>query len=152
MSLLSHGNSWDETLYGPSQITFNNALGLQVFGFEGGGFEWTLDPSVPGSERVSSTAFSEPISGNLTGEGETHTGALFYNRESCHTQSISNVCVNRYVQEIAPVSPLNVPVAFPSPICLLHAQAGGFFASLLAGAEHGAVAAPSGDCAAVYGE
>lgn len=136
--VLSSGNSWDETLYTPAQITFNNAFGFNVYT---SGSDWTLAAGVPGAPTVVGTDFAGPTNDSR---------ALFYNAKSCHSQLVTPICANTYEAMPAPVPKLAERHAFGSPICALHAQADHFIGSLLAGNATGEIIAPTGNCDDFY--
>ena len=153
MSILSFGDSWDETLYTPAQISYNNAFGFQTFTHEGPGEQiWTVDPDVPGAGTVKATAWAGDVSANVTFGGRSHTAVLLYNQASCHTEVITPVCVNTYEATPAPVAARADKLVFDSPVCAIHGQMDHFMASLAGAAAHGEVTAPSQTCESFYAD
>ena len=150
MPVLSTGDSWDETLYTPAQITFNAAIGFPVYT---AGAEFTIDPTVPGAETVESTPFgADPLTGNATFGDRTHTAALTYYGFSCHTELTSAVCTVKFDVPQAPADPLGESVTTFSPVCAFQHQIRAFNDSLLGDGSAGAIVAPGGTCADLYAE
>jgi len=150
LPVLASGNSWDETVYTPAQITFNNAYGFPV---HTAGDDFKLDESVPGSETVSATPFpNDPLRANAVFGERRHTAALTYYSKSCHIQSIQPVCVQRYGVPQAPATALDEKSIFASPVCLWQHQALAFLRSLLGSDPTGEIVAPAGSCEALYGD
>lgn len=150
VSLLSSGNSWDETLFGPAQLSMHNAIGLEAFT---DGAPWTLDPTVPGAALVSATPWVDaPVSANVTFGDTTHSAGTFFLAEACHTLAITPFCVQRHEQPHPPIVPLEDPVFFDSPICAIHGQIGAFLRSLLDGDGLGDITPPRASCEDIYGD
>jgi len=140
-------DSWDETLYSPAQISYVAALGLPVYT---SGAEWTVDPAIPGAERLhAQEAPAAPLSGNAAFGERTTTAAVFFRSESCHGMINIAVCRESFEHPYPPVRLLPAPISSPSPICPLHGQMGAFLGSILEGgpAELGP---PVGTCDELY--
>jgi hypothetical protein len=148
--VLATGNSWDETLFGPAQTSFNNALGLPVLGDADAG--WALDSTMDGADTVAAMPFAEvPLSANATFGDRTSTAALFYYTRSCHPHITAPVCVTRYESDYPPATAREEPEHFVSPICEIHAMMADFAASFAAGEGDAVIPMPVGDsCQAVY--
>ncbi len=145
MTLVALNDSWDDTLSSPAQLSFDAAIGAPVFTVGEG---WTLDPSIPGADLVEATPW--PGDASVTYGGITHTAARFYASLTCHSLLVSNVCVHTWEPEYPPITLLDEPVGELSPICEAHASA---LSVLRIGVGDGAeIAAPGGDCAAIYGD
>ncbi|MCB9735407.1 MAG: hypothetical protein H6745_22695 [Deltaproteobacteria bacterium] len=153
MSVLSFGDSWDETLYGPAQVSYNNAFGFETFTSTG---EWTIDGTMPAAGTVEGVAFpgtaAEPYSANVTyGAAVAHTAALFYWSKSCHTLVMAPVCTQRHEQPFPPIVELETPVTYASPVCAIHGVIRDFMATLQGSDAMGGVTPPTATCDAVYG-
>lgn len=150
-NVLATGNSWDETLFGPAQTSFNNALGLPVLADADVG--WALDTAMAGADTVAAAPFAEaPVSANATFGDRTATAALFYLTRSCHPHITAPVCVTRYEPDYPPATPREAPEHFTSPICEIHAMTRDFAASFAAGEGPAAIPMPAGTiCEGVYG-
>jgi hypothetical protein len=148
-SIISTGNSWDETLHNSVQLSYAAAYGLKAYH---DGAEWQLDPSVPGAASVEAELLGagQTLSGNVTYEGVTFTAVNFFRSSACHPQLISNLCVDSFEHPYPPVTPRAEPAVRMSHICEIHHQINGFTRSLLVD-RIGTVGAPSGDCASLYG-
>ncbi len=150
MPVLSTGDSWDETLYTPAQITFNAAVGFPV---HTAGADYTIDPSVPGAETVEATAFpADALTGNVTFGDRTHTAALTYYAHSCHTELTSAVCTISYDVPQAPATELEEKITTFSPICAFQHQIRAFNDSLLGDDGAGEIIAPGGTCAELFAD
>ncbi len=147
-SIIASGDSWDETLYTPAQLGFHHAYALPEFA---SGAEFTLDESVYGASTVEYLPLNEPASGNLVIGDSHHTAAAFYFHKSCHAQVLRPVCRREFSAPQPPSTPLAEHDVFESPICAWHQQAHDFLESLLDGDGWGAVKAPGGTCAELYG-
>ncbi|MFT7621133.1 MAG: hypothetical protein ACI9WU_000294 [Myxococcota bacterium] len=146
--VVSSGNSWDETLYNPTQFSYSNAIGLPAYT---AGPEWTLDSTVPGSSRIVATEYPPTgISGNVTYNGQKTTAAIFYRDRSCHAQVVTALCAERFEHPYPPITTLETPIISDSPICQLHNQASAFIGSLEGGDDHALVVAPGGSCEDLY--
>ncbi len=78
---------------------------------------------------------------------------MVYSKRTCHAQLISPTCGAYYVRNYPPVVPLD-PADYSvsaSAVCGLHGQIARFVGSLLEGAEHGLVTAPTDSCEELYG-
>jgi hypothetical protein len=149
LSVLSSSDSWDETLYSPPEITFNNAYGLPVFA---PGAAWTVDATIPGAESVSGAPIAAAgVSGNLDFGGRKDSAGLFYNASSCHSQLVAPLCAQSYETPHAPATKRATPLVFASPICQLQRQILDFNETFLTGAGPGAIVPPSGTCEDLYG-
>lgn len=150
LPVLGSGDSWDETLNGMAQVGFGAAYGLPVYT---DGPEWTIDPSMPGADTVTSTPWpGGTLNGNATFGDRSHSAAFFYSSKSCHTLSIVPVCTEKYEKPYPPVTKVEVFTVSESPVCALQTQAQVFLQSLLDGDTHGDIVAPSGTCDALYSE
>ncbi|MEZ4265119.1 MAG: hypothetical protein R3F39_01985 [Myxococcota bacterium] len=148
MSVLSSGDSWDETLFSPPEITFNNAYGLQVFTPSA---DWTLDATIPGSESVTGSPIAPTgIAQNLNFTGRLDSGGIFYNSKSCHSQLVAPLCAQSYDAPHPPATKKAAPVVFASPICQLQHQILEFQRSLLTGPGPANIVPPSGTCEDLY--
>jgi len=148
-NIVQTGDSWDETLSTPAQLSYNAALGLPVLEAEG----WVLDPTVPGAARVAAQKAAATTTANATYDSVTHTAAIFYNSESCHAQLLTPLCKKRFEKLYPPVTELasdKVKVT-ASPICAIHTQALAALESLLGGADSATIVPPAGSCDALYG-
>ena len=146
--VLHSGNSWDETLYSPAQISYAAALGLVSYT---SGDEWTIDPTIPGAARIDAApAPADAIHDNVTFGGRTTTAAIFWRNEACHGQMHAALCTQSYEHPYPPIQILHDPIARPSPICALQAQYRAFVRSVL---EDGRaeIRPPSGTCDDLYG-
>jgi hypothetical protein len=148
-NIVQTGDSWDETLSTPAQLSYNAALGLPVLESDG----WVLDPTVPGANRVVATKAAGTTTANATYGEVTHTAGIFYNAESCHAQLITPLCKKRYEKAYPPVTelPSDKVTITDSPICAIHTQALAALESLLGGATSATIIPPSGSCDALYG-
>ena len=145
--ILSNGNSWDETLFNPAQVTYANALGLVPYT---AGDEWTLDASVPGADAWAATPFPEAgVTGNASYDSGVATAAIFYRATACHGQVLTSVCTESYVHPYPPIKALEETQSAPSPVCQLHGQIRTFVESVLSGEPK--IVAPGGTCAELYG-
>ncbi len=146
LHVLGSGDSWDETLFSPAQISFNNAWGLPVYT---AGAQWTLDLAIPGADTVLAAPFIAPVQGNLTFGDRTQTAAYFYNAAACHAQAITPICESGFLPPYPPAVARTEPLVSVSPICALQAPAIAFLHDLLAD-ETPSLGAPSGTCADLY--
>ena len=146
LHVFGSGDSWDETLFSPAQLSFNAAWGVPTFT---AGADWTLDPSVPGSDTVAATPYTTPLSNNLTFAGRTQTAAYFYSARSCHAQSITPICNWRFEPPYPPATERAEPLVSLSPVCALQAPIIPFLTQLANG-QTPSLTAPSGDCADLY--
>ncbi|MCB9730166.1 MAG: hypothetical protein H6744_12735 [Deltaproteobacteria bacterium] len=148
MSVLSSGDSWDETLYSPPQLSFNNAYGLEVFE---AGAEWTLDATIPGAETVDASPLAAAgTEANVTYDGRMHSAGLFYRGASCHAELVAPLCRQNVDPPHPPATPKATPNIFASPICQLQHQIVAFNNSLLTGSGPGLIVPPSGTCDDLY--
>jgi hypothetical protein len=151
-NIVQSGNSWDETLSSPAQLSYNAALGLPVLESEG----WTLDPTVPGASSVTATKAEAETKANVTYQGVTHSAAVFYNSQSCHAQLITPICKKRFAKAYPPVVELPASEVEASirvsPICSIHAQGIRALDSLVGDSEVATIVPPSGTCDDVYGK
>lgn len=146
--VLHSGDSWDETLYGPAQVSYVRALGLPLYEH---GAEWTIDSTLPGAASLGGTpAPVQPLSGNVTFGGQATTAAIFWNAGSCHALAHNAICVEHYAHPYPPRQPLAEPRSRPSPLCALHNQIAGFLSSILSGGP-AEIGPPQGSCEEVYG-
>jgi len=146
--LLHSGNSWDETLYAPAQISYARALGLPSYTH---GAEWTIDPAIPGAERLESEPAPDGgLADNVGFAGGTTTAAIFWRSESCHGQMHTAICAQSFEHPYPPIRLLPDPIVRDSPLCALHAQLGAFLSSILVGGP-AAIGPPAGTCEEVYG-
>lgn len=150
MSVLSFGDSWDETLYGPAQISYNEAFGFEALTSDP---SWQVDPTMPAAAAVEATPFpsESTTKDNVVYDGIAHTAALFYWGKSCHTLVMAPVCTQRHEQPSPPIVELDPPLSYESPVCAIHGAIAGFIASLQAAGATGEVSAPTASCDAVYG-
>ena len=146
-SVLASGDSWDETLFSPPQLTYNAAFGTPVFTH---GADWTLDTSVPGADRVTATPYTAPLTGNLTVGATTYSAGLFFYARSCHAELVTALCGPTHKTPFPPLVPLDTPVVERAPTCALHGQIKEFLSSLLTG-PLGTITAPTATCDALYG-
>lgn len=146
LHVFGSGDSWDETLYSPAQMTFNAAWGVPTFT---AGPDWTLDPAIPGADTVEATPYAAPISGNLTYGARTQTAAYFYNANTCHAQVITPICESGFEPPYPPQTPRAEPIVFESPLCALQAPVIPFLSDLIAGRTP-SLSAPGGTCADLY--
>lgn len=146
LHVFGSGDSWDETLHSPAQMTFNAAWGVPTFT---AGPDWTLDATIPGADTVQATPYAGPISGNLTYGTRTQSAAYFYNASSCHAQVITPICESGFEPPYPPNTPRATPVVSVSPLCALQAPVIPFLSDLLAG-EVPSLTAPGGTCADLY--
>jgi hypothetical protein len=145
--IVHSADSWDETLYSPAQLSYAVALGLPVYT---AGVEWTIDPGIPGAERLAAQpAPVGPLSGNAVFGGGTTTAGIFFRAESCHGMVNTAVCKESFEHPYPPVRLLPHPVPKPSPICALHAQMGVFLTSILDGGPV-EIVPPAATCGEVY--
>jgi hypothetical protein len=148
LSVLSSSDSWDETLYSPPEITFNNAYGLPVFETSAA---WTVDATIPGASTVVGAALDAAgVSGNASYGGRNDSAGLFYNARSCHAQLVTPLCSQAFDAPHPPATKKATPDVFDSPICQLQHQIRAFNDSLLAGPGPGLIVPPSGTCADLY--
>jgi hypothetical protein len=149
--ILASGNSWDETLFSPAQLTYSNAVGYVPYTT---GDEWTLMSDIPGAETVVALPLPEEgVSGSFVAGEQATSAAIMYSSRTCHAQLISPACSEYYVRQYPPVVPLE-PEAYSatiSSVCGLHGQIARFVGSLLDGAEHGLITAPNDTCESLYG-
>jgi hypothetical protein len=132
LHVLGSGDSWDETLNSPAQLSFNAAWGLPVFE---AGADWTLDATIPGADTITATAAPAQVSGNLSfgTPARTQTAAFFYNAAACHAQVVTPICSSGYAPPYPPITPRATSVVSISPICALQAPTITFLTDLLAG-------------------
>ncbi len=148
LSVLSSSDSWDETLYSPPEISFNNAYGLQVFAPSAA---WTLDATIPGADSVSGGPLAAAgVSANLDFGGRKDSAGVFYSASSCHAQLTTPLCTQTYETPHAPASKRATPLVFASPICQLQHQILQFNESLLTGPGPGTIVPPTGTCEDLY--
>ncbi|MBM4356710.1 MAG: hypothetical protein FJ096_01235 [Deltaproteobacteria bacterium] len=151
-NIVQSGDSWDETLSSPAQLSYNAALGLEVLESDG----WKLDATIPGAASMSGKKAEAQTKANVTYGGVTHSAAIFYNSESCHAQLITPLCKKRYAMAYPPVVELPASEIEASirvaPICSIHAQGLGVMTSLLDGADAATIVPPSGSCDALFGK
>ena len=147
MNILSFGDSWDETLYIGAQLTYNNALGLPVYTNNN---DFVLDKTVPGGDSVNETLISENgISDNVEFNSTIHTVGSFFNKKSCHGQSVECVCNQAHVHPYPPfVDYANEDNSYLTPICQLHNSSGVFIKSILN--DNPIIKAPFGSCDELY--
>jgi len=145
--VLHSGNSWDETLFNPAQITYQNALGIPVFTY---GEKWTLDTTVPGADLVAATEAPAELVDNVAFEGVSTTAGMFYLGEDCHSQVVVPICTTSFEHPYPPITPVETPTARLSPICALQHQMRTFLTSLLEGGP-AKIIPPDGDCNSLYG-
>ncbi len=146
-NILSSGNSWDETLYAPAQITYANAVGLKTLTH---GDEWTIDPTIPASATLDATESPAEVKGNTKYGDQTTTSGIFFRSTMCHAQVVTALCAERFEHPYPPIVPLDENVVSDSPICKLHGQAATFLKSLLDGADHATIIPPTGTCEDLY--
>lgn len=150
LSVLSSSDSWDETLYSPPEISFNNAYGLPVFAPSAA---WTLDASIPGAQSISGGPIAAAgVSANLDFGGRKDSAGLFYNASSCHAELVAPLCAQTYETPHAPASKRATTLVFASPICQLQHQILEFNESLLAGPGPGTIVPPTGTCEDLYAD
>ncbi len=149
LSIISSGNSWDETLHNSVQLTYAAAFGLHAYH---DGADWQIDPTVPGSERVNADLLSsgQTVTANTTYGSRTYTTANFFRDSACHPQLISNFCVQSFNHPYPPVTSRPDPIVEAGHLCELHHQIKAFSESLLSGSPLATVGVPSGDCASLY--
>lgn len=142
-SVLATGNSWDETLFGPAQISLNNALGLPVFADAASG--WRLDPAMPGAAAITEAPFpTTAIAANATFGDRTATAGLFYNSASCHAHITAPFCETAFESDYPPAVPRDDSLFFLSPICAVHDLVIGFGASFTDPETPASFSAPRG--------
>jgi len=146
-SIVSVGNSWDETLVPRFQITLINAMGLQVITDNN---TWQLDSTIPAAASISATPFAMPLSGNITANGQNYTGVAYFLNEPCHALVINPVCNEEFERAYPPIEDRDMRRRFDSPICAIQNSLLGFMTPLLNGDPLAAVSLPSGTCADVY--
>jgi hypothetical protein len=150
VSIIAFGDSWDETLYTPAQLSMHAATGFVTYT---DGADWTLDATVPAADTLTTTAWSAPLSGNVTYGGVTHSAAMFYFARACHAEAIVPLCIQSYAVPHPPVTALATRNVFASPVCEMHGAIRDFMASLLTDTTSlGTLAAPSGSCDDLYGD
>ncbi|MDY0060626.1 MAG: hypothetical protein RBU45_12520 [Myxococcota bacterium] len=146
--VLHSGDSWDETLYPPTQLTYARALGLPVLT---AGPEWTVDPTVPGAASLGGEpAAAGGVSDNAVFGDRRTSAAIFFRSTSCHGQAHSALCSSNYEHPYPPIRRLAAPVVSSSPVCALQAQLGTFLQTALAGGP-ARIVAPAGSCVELYG-
>lgn len=145
--VLTSGNSWDETLFNPAQLSYANALGVKAYT---AGEEWTLDPSVPGSSQIEAEEGPGELSDNVTFGEKTTTAAIYFLATACHAEILTALCAQRYEHPYPPITLLDTPIVAPGRACQLHAQVKAFETSLM-GDGPAVIVPPSGDCATLYG-
>lgn len=146
LHVLGSGNSWDETLFSPAQLTFDRAWGVPAFT---AGPAWTLDPTIPGAETVVATPLTAPVANNATFGARTQSAAFFYNAAACHAQAITPLCESGFAPPYPPATPRAEPVVTVSPMCALHTPLIAFLDDLAAG-EPPAIVTPAGSCTELY--
>lgn len=150
-NVVQTGDSWDETLSSLSQVSFTAAMGLPVLESDG----WVIDPTIPGSDKMAGSKAPSETKANVTYGGVTHSAAIFFNSESCHSQLVTPICKKRFAKEYPPVVELDATAVEASirvsPICSIHAQSLGFLGSVLAGDDAATITPPAGSCDVVYG-
>jgi len=147
-AVVSNGNSWDETLYNPAQLTYANAIGLPTYT---SGEEWTLDATVPGADTLNATpAPAGAITGNANFGPATTTAAIFFRDRSCHAQVLTALCSEVWKHPYPPMEALEPGTTDYSPVCAIHTQIAAFNKSLLNGTT-AEIIAPAGTCEALYG-
>ncbi|MFO0748587.1 MAG: hypothetical protein U1F43_23425 [Myxococcota bacterium] len=150
LHVIGFGDSWDETLFTPAQISFANAWGVPVFTSAG----WNIDASVPGASAVESTAFAA-TSDNLTVDGRTQTAGYFYLDDACHAEVVVPLCESNYQPPYPPPTPRAATRVFASPVCAIHKAVQSFLTGVVAG-ESPTLSAPpdpgaaNTDCADIY--
>ncbi len=147
LHVLGFGDSWDETLNGPAQLSFANAWGVPVFG---AGADWTLDATMPGAATISATPFDAGVAGNLAVGDKNVTAAWFYYARSCHAGIISPLCTSRALPPYPPIVLRDAALVSVSPICQMQNTIAAFLADLTPGHAPN-VKAPAGTCADLYG-
>lgn len=151
-ALLGTGNSWDETLFNPAQITLANALGLGTYTY---GKDWTLDPTVPGAQSLNAPEVGPlGVKENLSVPGNLKfTAAIFYLARSCHAGMVQAMCGERFQHPYPPIVELAETIPHPSPICALHGQAIAFLKSITQAPDGpGLIGPPKATCDEVYGQ
>jgi len=146
LHVFGSGDSWDETLFSPAQISFNNAWGVPVFT---AGADWTLNSDIPGASSVLATPFLDSEQGNLTFAGRTQTAGFFYNANACHAQVVTPICDSGFQPPYPPATPRTTPLISLSPICALQAPAITFLLDIAAD-QTPRLRAPGGSCADLY--
>jgi len=149
--VLGFGDSWDETLFTPAQITFANAWGLPVYATAG--FE--LAEGTPGSDTAEPLAY--PGDGapkaNVTAGASTVSAGYFYFSQACHAAVVTPICESGFEPPYPPITARVEPLVFASPICALQGAMRIFMADLADGGDVGipAPAEPSAsDCDDLY--
>jgi hypothetical protein len=142
------GDSWDETLSSLAQLSFNAAWGVPVFT---AGAAWTLDATIPGADTVTATAWTAPVSNNLTAPGGPFSAAYFYNAASCHAQVVTPICDSNYLPPYPPATPRTEPLVSVSPVCALHTPMIEFLGAIKAGTSP-QITAPRDNCDDLYGK
>jgi hypothetical protein len=145
------GNSWDETLFGPAQLSLNTALGVPVFADAARG--WAVDATMPGASEVTAAAFpQDAIADNFRVGDASATAALFYLGTACHAHITSPVCRSNYQPPYPPGVARAAPLTSASPLCEVHAAFSPFIAAFAAGDGPTSIAPPDGrSCEALYG-
>ena len=144
---LHSGNSWDETLFSPAQLSYQNSIGMPAYT---AGAEWTLDKSVPGAENTVASEAPAELVNNAEFEGMATTAGIFYYGLDCHAQVVVPICTTEFEHPYPPVVRVENPTAKVSPICALHHQMRTFLSSLLT-SEDAVIVPPGGDCESLYG-
>ncbi len=145
--IISNGDSWDETLFSPAQLSYNNAYGFEVYT---AGDDWTLASNIPGADTLEPKPLSAPVAANTSFNGTDRTAAITYNAASCHAQVVTPICSVNYESPHPPIVQRETPDYFVSPICALQAQTKAFTDAILGGNPDGTFVAPSGTCADLY--
>lgn len=149
--VIGFGDSWDETLFTPAQITFANAWGLPVY--TTAGFE--LADGTPGEDTVEATAYpgGEAPKANVTVGAKTVSAGYFYFGDACHAAVVTPLCDSGYQPPYPPITPRAEPRVFASPICAIQAAVKTFLMDVDDGGDVG-IPAPdepsAADCDDLY--
>ncbi len=146
MHVFGSGDSWDETLFSPAQLSFANAWGVPVFT---AGAAWTIASDIPGADTLAASAYTAPLQGNATFEGRAQSAAYFYNAASCHAQAVTPICNSSYLPPYPPAVARTPALVTESPVCALQTPAIALMTQLRAG-QTPSIASPSGTCAGLY--
>jgi hypothetical protein len=146
LHVFGSGDSWDETLFSPAQLSFNAAWGIPTFT---AGEAWTVDATIPGADTIAATPYTQPLVANLSYGSRTQSAAYFYNAATCHAQVIVPLCKASFEPPYPPATARATPIVTESPLCALQAPVIPFLEDLLAG-ETPSIGAPGGSCADLY--
>lgn len=150
LHILGFGDSWDETLFSPAQLSFGAALGVPVFEREG----WVIDGAIPGASDLGATPYPATApKDNVTYGERTQSAGYFYFPKACHAEVVLPLCSSHYEPPYPPPTARTEDLVFASPICAMQKAMAGFVGDLVAGASPAISAPPTpsaSDCADLY--